>query len=474
MEMTNLLSIPSHTLQHLINQPKPNQEGPDAPLFFTFNYKSMNRLFSLIAILLLIGCSAEKTEMITHKSDYVHFYRGVTPQLVSHQSLEQEIAFWEGKISDQPNGYIYYNKLAVAKSKLFESNGDVALLKQIDSLYLTAGKMVAGKRKAANYIALSSNAIKQHKFQPALDYAYAAMDNTDEKFGPSLMVFDAAMELGLYDLAERMLKVTKNLESFDYLVRLSKFQDYKGDLDSAIVLMESAFDMVKSKNHATALWAQANLADMYGHAGEIDKSYQNYLAVLEKNPDYNYALKGIAWVAYAHDNKVDEAREIVEYLVKQKAMPDHHLLLAELAEYQGDNELHQKHIQLFESEASKAKYNGMYDAHLADLYASEFGDYDKALTLAHKELKKRPTPAMYALLAWVYELLGDHKKALAIIEEHVENKSFEPELIYKSAVIYASNNMDSKAKEYFLEAKDAGYELGPVVSQEVDRYLQSM
>lgn len=434
----------------------------------------MNKSLATLFFIVLAACTPGKKEAISNKADYASYINESSAQLVSNTSAESTISFWEKKIEAQPHGYTYYNKLAEAKSQLFEKTGDVKILPQIDTLYLKANNFVAGKRKAANFIALSSNAVKQHQFQPALDYAYKAMENTDEKFGPSLMVFDAAMELGLYDLAERMLKVTKDLESFDYLVRMSKFQDYKGDLDSAIVLMETAFDMVKREQHATALWAQANLADMYGHAGEIEKSYQNYLAVLKKKPDYNYALKGIAWVAYAYDNKISDAQEIVEYLVKQKAMPDHHLLLAELAESQGNIELKTKHIELFKKEASKSKYNGMYDAHLADLYASEYGEFEKALTLARKEVVKRPTPAMYALLAWVYELKGEHKKALSIIKEHVENKSFEPDLIFKSAVIYASNDNVIEAKKYFLEAQDASYELGPIVNEQINEYLLNL
>ncbi|MTI21839.1 hypothetical protein E1176_12475 [Fulvivirga sp. RKSG066] len=431
------------------------------------------QFYTLLFSILAFGCTKTETaQTISDPQDYqTYLDNEKTFRMASYTS---DVAFWTNKIEQQQAGYIYIQKLAALKSAAFDQTGEVSYLNEVDSLYREANQFVSGKRKANNLIALSSNAIKQHKFEKALEYAYAAMKNTDEKFGPSLMVYDAAMELGLYDLAGRMIKSTKDLESFDYLVRLSKFQDYKGDLDSAISLMETAFEQVDQLNNPTAHWAQANLADMYGHAGEIQKSYNGYLAVLKKNPDYDYALKGIAWVAYAHDDKPEEALEIISQLVDRKKLPDHHLLLAELADYQNNKEAKAKHIEAFVAEAKKAKYDGMYNSYLITLYAEEYQDYDMARSLALTEVDARPTPMTYSLLAWVFEQEGNHERALEIIQKHVEGKSYEPDLIYKTAVIYASNNKDKEAKEYFLEAKEAAYELGPIASRDIDKYLNTL
>ena len=56
--------------------------------------------------------------------------------------------------------------------------------------------------------------------------------------------------------------------------------------------MELARDKaLASKKDGLILWVTSNLGDMYGHANRFKESYQCYLDVLEKKPDYLYALK---------------------------------------------------------------------------------------------------------------------------------------------------------------------------------------
>lgn len=425
----------------------------------------------LIVIASLMACTAEiEREEITNTQDYTHLLTLPEPR---SEVFIQTTHFWEEKIEKQPMGYIYLQKLAEEYTSNFERTGEMELLDKADSLYLLANSLVSERLKVSNFIALSSNAIKRHEFQKALNFANEAMNRTHEKFGPSLMVFDAAMELGNFELAKHMIHSTRNFESFDYLVRFSKYQDHLGNLDSAIVLMENAYQLVKGQNDATTHWAQANLADMYGHAGKIQKSYDHYLQVLEKDPEYAHALRGIAWIAYSHDNKAEEAREIAKALLPRKELPDFHLLLAELAAYENDLENKRFHEEAFLTEAEKSIYRDMYNGYLIDIYISK-GDLNKAGWLALREVKNRPTPLSYASLAWVYELQGEQQEALRIIQDHVEGKSYEPVVLYTLGKIYSSNRMQTKAREFLLQAEEASFELGPIVSNEVQQLLNKL
>jgi tetratricopeptide (TPR) repeat protein len=427
-----------------------------------------------ILCIALYACSHNQNEhKIVNQTDYASYLNTNEASFKEVGNQESSTTFWEKKLKEEPRGYTFMQKLAIIKAENFEKSGKIEYLHQSDSFLLLANSYVSGKKQVGNYLSLSSNAITQHQFKSAFEYAVEASKRTDEKFGPYLMIFDAAMEIGEYGVAEEMLDKTERNDSFDFLVRKSKFKDHTGDLDSAINLMEQAVKTL-GKNDDRIIWAQANLADMYGHAGKLEQSYATYLAVLNKNPEYLHALKGIAWLVFSHDNDVEAAKAITQYLSAKTALPDGHLMLAQLAAFKGDDKERLIQLKAFEKEATKPKYQNMYNKYLASLYAEDFKNYDKALAIAKTEVKNRPTPTVYGLLAWVYEQKGEHKNALAIVNKHVKGKTFEPEAIYQMGIIYASNNEMSTAKEFLNEASEAWFELGPLKTKEVNLKLSEI
>lgn len=434
------------------------------------------RNFMILVVFFIVGCGGnEKMEPVTSRGDYDHYlkgsaYKGGNVRLVH----DEEINFWKMKVAAQPNGFLYLQKLAALQMHEFEYSGNIDHISISDSLLILANSQVRGKHKIPGLLSLSSNAIKKHEFKQALSYGYQANELATEKFAPHMMIYDAFMELGNYDLAGSIIKEYQTTNSFDYLVRLSKYQDHLGNLDSAILLMEEALDIVRNEKNERALWAEANLADMYGHAGRIKQSYQGYLHVLSKEPEYLYALKGIAWIAYAYDNKPEEAIDILHYILSKRNLPDTHLLLAELYDFTKRTDNKKYHLSLFIKQAAQPKFSGMYNAHLVELYAEEFGQYDHALELAKKEVEKRPTPAVYDLLAWVYHEKGDHKMAYKIMKKHVEGRTFEPDILYHIGMIYASNGDMKKAKVFLTEAYEASFELGPMKANEIRIQLDKL
>ncbi|MGB3585096.1 MAG: tetratricopeptide repeat protein [Tunicatimonas sp.] len=419
--------------------------------------------YSITILLSIIGFSCHQSEelsVITQQEDYVRFLQEDTLRPAKIASMEQEAEFWQEKIQQQPNGFTYLQKLGALNRRQFELTGEVKYLHHSDSLFELANSMVRGKRQLGNFIALSSNSIQQHKFQKALDYSLRAYDVTDEKFGPVMMAYDAHAELGQYDIAEGIMKANQKSESFDYLVRLSKYMDQVGDLDSAIKVMEKAVLLHDRKE--VKPWALTHLGDLYGHAGQIDQSYDYYLKALSLDPEYLAPLRGIAWIAYSHDRKFDEAEAILQSILRRTALPDAYLLLAEIADYQGDVGKKEECISSFIDRATQPQYGDMYNPYLATLYAEELNDFDLAIELAQKEVQRRPTPQTYDMLAWAYQLSGNHAKALTIVQEHVEDKTSEPEVLYHIGAIYLKNGEKSKARHYLQEVKSAEFELGPL------------
>ena len=87
--------------------------------------------------------------------------------------------------------------------------------------------------------------------------------------------------------------------------------------------------------------------------------------------------------------------------------------------------------------------------------------------ISQKEIENRPTPQSYDLLAYTYQQKGDYKKALAIAEKHVANKTHEPVAQYHLAEIYKANGLYDRVVPIKKELLEASYELGPITTRAI-------
>lgn len=389
--------------------------------------------------------------------------------------IEKNLSFWKEKLKSDTPSVTYRLKLGSAYESRFEVTKDIRDLNRADSLYSDAYERPHGKN-VETLQALADLSITKHHFKQAYSFSNAALKIGDQKRSSLMLTFDAMMERGDYKLARQDLDRTANTHNFGFLIRLSKYKDYEGKLDSAIHYMEEAEELGKHSPKLIA-WSKSNLGDMYGHDNQVRKSYSNYLQVLameNTGGSFIHSLKGIAWIAFAHDRNTELALEILHFVDEQIQSPDVKLRLAEIAEYEGREDQKENYQQAFINEAQKPEYYGMYDAQLIELAASEIDSTEWAMDLINKELSNRPSPQIHDLNAWTYYHRGNAKKALQIIREHVEGKTFEPMAVYHMAKIYSANGLVDKARMYLKEAFDAGYELGPIITADIKKELKNI
>lgn len=392
----------------------------------------------------------------------------------SLKNINTDIDFWRKRLAKNPDDAVAEVSLAGLYSARFKTAGNINDIHNSDSLYLDANNLLKTSTSAV-YRSLAANCITQHKFKEAKFYLDTALKMGDDKYLTYLMCCDVAMELGYTDLAEQSLKHISNKGNFDYLIREAKLLDQKGDLDGAIKTMELAAEKaVGSKKDALILWSKANLGDMYGHANRFKESYQCYLDVLAMKPDYLYALKGIAWLAFSHDKKTGEAKSILAYLSKVHPIPDYDLLLSEIADYENNSVAKQESQHRFFTRVSDRRYGDMYNKYLFDLNIEESDKIDQALQIAEREVHNRPTSASYDLLAWAYHKQGRKVEALKIARAYIENRTHEPTVLYHLGMIYAAAGNTKKAKHFLEEANAAAFELGPGLAIKIKQDLKSL
>jgi tetratricopeptide (TPR) repeat protein len=427
--------------------------------------QKMKTLSALLLALLMMSSCNQKSNTVTSQKDYNQYLE--INDNKSRDFVQGEINFWQKKFDAAPNQISYLSLLASNYSKLFENTGNVKYLYKAEQLLLKSNETY--KYSSVGTIrSLGRNYISQHRFKEALLLANKALAIGEGMKETQKLLFDVNMELGNYADADKNLKYLTNSKDFDYLIRVSKWNDHLGNLKAAISLMEKAKDIaISNENKSLQIWTYSNLGDLNGHAGNIQKSYEYYLKTLELEPNNIYALKGIAWIAFSYELNTVEAKRIVDNISKRHHTPDFYLLKAQIAEYENNTVVKKKNLTSYFQMLYTINYGAMYNKYNALIYADDKNTASKALEIAKIEIDNRPTPDSYDLLAWSYYNLGDSKKALEIAEKYVVGKSFEPKLNYHLAIIYKANNEMAKIAPIKKELLSSIYELGPNLEKKI-------
>lgn len=421
-------------------------------------------LIFFICTLLIISCDNGKELQITNAQHYDKYLNTVAPKTTS-----KYFELWNTKIKPDSLQLSSFGIVAVQYNSYFQSTGNIIYLKKAEQA-LEKAVEIAAIGKADYYRALARNYISQHRFKEALDLAHAARRMGSGLKNTKNLLFDVHMELGNYHRAERYLDSIKDMADFGYLIRLAKWNDHKGNLETTIRLMEKAkVKAIDAKNTELMLWSYTNLADYYGHAGKIRASYDHYLKALSLDPLNAYAKKGIAWIVFSYEKNPKEALRILDSITKNHRAPDYFLMKAEIAEYMEDDREKMNNLDRYFNIVKDPAYGDMYNAQNAALYLTETMQYDRAMELAKREVNNRPTPEAYSLLAKVYYKMGHLEKAVEISDTQIHGKTFEPAILLQVAEIYKSAARTQQLQSLKSALSDAAYELGPAYEQQIKK-----
>lgn len=421
--------------------------------------------YLVLGILLFWGCQSKpEFQKITQKEEYNSFLTSTNRP--TYHELNKQKAYWSNRLNSDTTGIGDIGPLANAYEQLFAETGSMQDLLTAENLYKKGMAIAAPQFKDGFERGLAKNYITQHRFKEAYDILLKSLEEGAQKRPTQCMLFDTAMELGYFEEAYTYLSEVKDMSDYNYLIRLSKWSDHTGDLDSAIKFMEMA--MEKAEAHDSKylkIWTYSNLADFYGHAGRIKDSYNYYLKTLALQPDNSYVKRKIAWIVYAAEGNTEESHRILDSVMKNHKVPDYQLLKAELYTFEENTSEAKKAEEAFINAVSTGEYGAMYNTYLIELYAES--DSKKALALAEKEVTARDTPLINAYLAWA-QLKDEQKEAaLQTIETKVLGKTFEPTAMYYAALVFKANGVKEKVKELKAELETAGFELGPVFSEKI-------
>lgn len=429
----------------------------------------MNK-FIVLALLTCAICSCRENNQFVQTADYLPFLQSKLSERKEHHNAA-EISFWQNKLNTDTGNFIYKQELGFHVLSRFQLYGRAEDLLTADSLFISSSAKLNNSNPELFYTR-SQNAITLHRFADALTYTKLAEEKGGAAYTNRLLFFDAAMETGMYQSAEIKLNQLSDKQGFDYLIRKAKLEDHYGRLDEAILLMEKALDKASTQPGGPAYnWVLSNLGDMYGHAGHIEEAYQSYLSVLKQDSTNLHCLKGIAWIAYSHDKNTTAAKQILHFIQSKTALPDVHLLLAEIAAFENNHAEKEKQLTLFIKEAERPVYGAMYNKYLLDIYTTGRKDTAKVLAIAVKENKSRPTPETFTWLAAALHSNGQTAEATAIIRKYILQQTAEPDLLAICAEVLAANGNKPEAKSLYKACLESSFEMGPVKTAAINRQL---
>jgi Tfp pilus assembly protein PilF len=424
--------------------------------------KLMKNIIILFGCMLAFACQSPKNK-ITNPADYAAYLnqKSENPKIAL---MQNELSFWQKKYESDTAQYPYLLKMAAANASLFDITANIENLNTAIA-QLEKANQNTNFTMASILRSLAKNYITHHKFREATASLEKADALGENKIATQKMLFDVYMEIGSFDKAKAILDKLAAKIDFDYQIRYAKWLDYKGDTPKAVNQIRLAALMAETdKNEDLRLWSYSNLGDFYGHTGNIAKAYSYYLKTLQLDPNYTYALKGIAWIAFSHEKNTEEAKRIISHLEKIHPSPDYVLMRSQIAEFENNISVSEKLKNEFIAKASADSYGGMYNAYLIKILKN---DPKKALKLAEAEIANRPTPVSYELLSTALVLNKNYTKALEIVENSVLNATFEPKSLLGAAQVLNYNNKKAEAQVIKKELLNASFELGPILNAEV-------
>jgi len=387
-----------------------------------------------------------------------------TPAVI--KANEEEILFWKNRINPKNPGIVNESKYAGALMSRFHLTGNINDVKTADSILKKIDTLFDHKESAPN-LSLAGHYILEHRFTEAAATLQKATMIGLKKYDLHAASFDVGLELGHYLDANSNLYAIRAENDYGYKFRQSKWQHYKGNMDSAINAMQKAIAL-SGNDISLQQAAISNTADLYLHYGELQKANDLYMQSIRLSASDLHSIMGLGWIALVHDKNIPQAEKIFQFVQPKTMAPDAQLKLVQAAEAKGDSNSARQLASTFVNKVSDSRYGNMYNKYLIDLYTSVLNEPAKAESVAAIELANRTTPQTYAWYVYALFKNGKGDKAFKIYQQQVSGKPLEGLESYWIGKMMQGLKKGYNTKAYLEEAYKNRYDLSPAKIKDLE------
>jgi hypothetical protein len=424
----------------------------------------MKQFIIVIFTLTLFSCRNEKQLMVD---------AGFIDSLIINYKIpaaikvnEAEITFWKNRIDPKNPGIVNESKYAGALMSRFHLTGDIMDVKTADSILKKIDTLFDHKEAAPN-LSLAGHYILEHRFTEADAALQKATTIGLKKYDQYAASFDVNLELGRYMDANSNLYNIRAENDYGYKFRQSKWQHYKGNMDSSISAMQKAIALSGNDINLRQA-ALSNTADLYLHNGELQKANDLYMQSIRLSAADLHSILGLGWIALVHDKNILLAEKIFRFVKTKTTSPDPLLKLVQTAEATNDSNAAKQFTNEFILKVSDSLYGNMYNKYLIDLYTSVLNQPAKAAAISAKELTNRATPQTYAWYVYTLYKNGKGDEAFKMYQQKVSGKPLEGLELYWIGKMMQGLKKGYNAKEYFEEAYKNRYDLSPAKIKDLE------
>ncbi len=314
--------------------------------------------------------------------------------------------------------------------------------------------------------------LSQHHFTDALQTAgKAAAIQSYNAFLQGVFV-DAYVELGDYARAvehcDKMINIRPDIRSYS---RVGYLRELHGDLPGAIEAMKMAVEAGGYGDESTC-WARMQLGRLYELSGKRDYAAMQYAITLGERPGYGHALAGQARLA-ADSGHYDQAIGLVKQARAISSELEYRELLIGFYSASGAGAEGRKELEAMADELVKAGNAGEgapnhhADKELAWVY-NHLGEHEKALKHAKAEYSRRPDNIeVNDLVAWCYYTAGNAAAALPYLKVAERTSYRHPDFLCRASLIYRAAGDNQKAAQLLLDAQKLNPVLDPSLKQRI-------
>ncbi len=422
----------------------------------------MKYLAAAIGLLLFTSCKNHHAIVETTYADSLINHYTIPKQVTDN---EKEMQFWKSRIDPNVARQVNESKYAATLVARFHQFGDIHDVKEAEAILKNVNKTYK-QTLASPYVALTGLAMLQHHFSQADTLLQHAKKIGIDGFTTNTLSFDVDFELGRYNNAELYLKLLRRDKDYSYYFRQSKFDHLNGMIDSAISSMVKASNLAKTSPYLKGI-ALSNAADLYIHAGDLQKAGELYKECIGLNPVDFHSMMGLGWIALVHDKNDTLAQKIYQFVQSKNKLPDPLFKLYQLAQARNNKAIERKYANEFVARATDTVYGKMYNKYVIEIYTGILNKPALAEALAKNELNNRATPQTYAWYA--YTLFENNKKAEAyqVFQQYVSGKPLEGLELYYMGKMMKGLGKGYNASEFFKAAGKNQYDLSPDMQKDV-------
>ncbi len=389
------------------------------------------------------------------------------------KTTDEKIRSYQELLAQNPDDPSVKNNLA---SEYLKKNRETGAAQFLDA----AEKLVdsALNQSPDNYeviLTMASIRMNQHDFSAAAELAERAIKLDPDSAAAYALRGDAAYEIGDYEECKKAYdEMSSRRPGPAAYARQAFYSRLIGKSEDAFYSMQAGLRLSDPVDTETISWFLIQLGNLSFNSGKVEDAQIYFNHALKTLPSSYQAMAGQARVEAAKGN-YDQAVKLYRDAIAIVPMPEFLAPLGDLYKTLGKTSEANKQYELIEYIALLEEKNGqIHNRQLAMYYADHNLKREKAVELAHNELKIRKDIYGYDAYAWCLFKAGKIQEANRIIPLALKMGTRDPMLYYHAGEIFMKAGKQEEGRKFLRTALEINPYFHLEYSKRAQEYLQQI